>query len=137
MFEIVDKKIEVGSVISRVSSPEAGAISVFIGTTRNHTDSQRVEYLYYEAYRSMSLRMMRKINHDVIRKFGVEKMAITHRIGKVAVEEASVVIAASAGHRDAAFKACRYAIDTLKEIVPIWKKEFMKDGSRKWIANKN
>lgn len=136
MFEIVDKKIDIEAIVAKVSSPQAGAISTFIGVTRNHTGARQVQYLVYEAYHSMSLEMMARIADDAKRQFNIEKLAITHRIGKVAVEEASVVIAVSAGHREAAIKACHFAIDKLKELVPIWKKEFMVDGEQEWIANR-
>ena len=136
MFEIISEKIDIESLVSKVSSPEAGAISTFIGVTRNYTGSRKVVYLFYEAYYSMSMEMMEKIAEEAKQQFNIEKVAITHRIGKVAIEEVSVVIAVSAGHRDAAIKACHFAIDRLKEIVPIWKKEFMVDGDQEWIANR-
>jgi len=135
-FEIVDHKIEIGPVVSKVSTPSAGAVTTFIGTTRNFTGNQTVHFLYYEAYDSMALRLMEKIGSDALAKYEIEDIAITHRIGKVVLEEASVVIAVSASHRGPAFEACQYAIDTLKKIVPIWKKEFMADGKEKWIANR-
>ncbi len=136
MFEIVEERIDIDSVIADVSSPKAGAISTFIGVTRNFTGSFQVDYLFYEAYHSMALHLMKRIGEQAKEKYDVEKIAIVHRIGKVIIEEASVVIAVSASHRDAAIHACHYAIDTLKEIVPIWKKEFMKDGEQKWIGNR-
>ncbi len=136
MFGIVEEKIDIESVIADVSSPEAGAISTFIGVTRNFTGSFQVDYLLYEAYQSMALQLMERIGKQAKEKYEIEKIAIVHRIGKVIIEEASVVIAVSASHRDAAIHACHYAIDTLKEIVPIWKKEHMKDGEQKWIGNR-
>lgn len=135
MFEITEQKIELIDLIRSVSSPKAGAISTFIGVTRNYTLDKNVTFLFYEAYHSMAVAMMEKIGAQVKEKFDVEKVAIVHRIGRVDVEEASVVIAVSAGHRGPAIEACHYAIDTLKEIVPIWKKEFMTDGKEEWIAN--
>lgn len=136
MFEITENEIDTNAIISKVSVPQAGAISTFVGVTRNYTGDQQVEYLFYEAYDSMALAMMEKISEEAKQKYDIEKIAITHRIGKVAVEEASVVIAVSAGHRRAAIEACHFAIDRLKEIVPIWKKEFMVDGKTEWIANR-
>ena len=136
MFGIVEEKIDIESVIADVSSPKAGAISTFIGVTRNFTGSLRVDYLFYEAYHSMALRLMERIGKQAKEKFDIEKVAIVHRIGKVKIEEASVVIAVSASHRGEAIHACHYAIDTLKEIVPIWKKEFLTDGEQKWIGNR-
>lgn len=135
MFEITEEKIIVDDILKEVSSPNAGAISTFIGVTRNYTLDNSVVYLFYEAYHEMAISMMEKIGQEVKEKYEIEKIAIAHRIGKVVVEEASVVIAVSAGHRGPAIEACHYAIDRLKEIVPIWKKEFMTDGNREWIAN--
>jgi len=135
MFEMVDHKIDTELVINKVSTPESGAISTFIGIIRNHTGNMKVTHLFYEAYHSMAMKLMERIGEEVISKFRIEQIAITHRVGKVNVEEASVVIAVSAGHREPAFQACRYAIDTLKKIVPIWKKEFFENGDQKWIAN--
>lgn len=136
MFELVEKKIDFQFVITKVSSPQAGAISTFIGVTRNFTGDRRVKYLFYEAYHTMSICQMQKIGEQVRSKFDIEKIAITHRIGKVAIEEASVFIAVSASHREPAIEGCWYAIDTLKNIVPIWKKEFIKSGEQIWIANR-
>ena len=136
MFSITEKPINPNEIIAHVSSPEAGAISTFIGITRNFTGSEKVEYLEYEAYHSMAIRMMEELARLTREKYPVKKIAIAHRIGKVAVEEASVVIAVSASHRDAAIRGCYFAIDTLKETVPIWKKEFFADGQKKWIANR-
>lgn len=135
MFEIVDCEIEIDKVIAKVSSPEAGAIASFIGVTRNFTGDMKVTCLQYEAYPSMAISMMKKIGAMSKSSYDIKKIAITHRIGDVSVGEASVVIAVSASHRKPAFQACEYAIDTLKEIVPIWKKELMIDGTQKWIAN--
>ncbi len=136
MFEIVDCRISTEDLVNKVSSPRAGAISTFIGITRNFTGDQQVSYLFYEAYHSMALKQMRKIGEDAQAMFDIERIAISHRIGKVDIEEASVVIAVSASHRESAFRACQYAIDTLKKVVPIWKKEHMVDGKRKWIGNR-
>lgn len=135
MFEIVDHEIDVALVNAKVTAPEAGAIVTFIGLTRNFTGEMKVEMLSYEAYESMAIKMMEQIGREAQEKFDIRNIAITHRIGDVKVEEASVVIAVSASHRKAAFQACEYAIDTLKELVPIWKKEIMTNGEQKWIAN--
>ncbi len=135
MFEIVNDPISVEAILKKVSTSKAGAISTFVGVTRNYTGTNKVDYLVYEAYHSMSMAMMEQIGEETREKFDIEKIAITHRIGKVVLEEASVVIAVSAGHRAAAINACHFAIDRLKELVPIWKKEFMSDGRQEWIAN--
>ena len=136
LFEITEDVLDVNAIVAKVSAPQAGAISTFIGVTRNYTEDKKVEYLFYEAYYSMSLELMEQIANEAKAQFDIEKVAISHRIGKVAIEEASVVIAVSAGHRKAAINACHFAIDRLKGIVPIWKKEFMIDGEQEWIANK-
>ncbi len=136
LFEITEDVLNVNAITAKVSVPQAGAISTFIGVTRNYTEDKKVEYLFYEAYYSMSLELMEQIANEAKQQFDIEKVAISHRIGKVAIEEASVVIAVSAGHRKAAINACHFAIDRLKEIVPIWKKEFMVNGEQEWIANR-
>jgi molybdopterin synthase catalytic subunit len=137
MFEIVNEEINTDAVIQSVASPEAGAISTFIGVTRNFTGTLDVDYLDYEAYHEMAIKMMQKIGVMASEKFDIKKISIVHRIGKVKIKEASVVIAVSASHRKSAIEACHYAIDTLKDIVPIWKKEFLASGEKKWIANRS
>jgi len=137
MFEISAQRIDIPSIIAKVSSPQAGAIATFIGVTRNFTDSFSVKSLFYEAYDSMAEQMLKQIGNEAKSRFDIEKIAITHRVGDVPVEEASVVIAVSSAHREAAFRACQFAIDTLKQIVPIWKKEFMTDGTTQWIAHRS
>ncbi|PCI30018.1 MAG: hypothetical protein COB67_02805 [SAR324 cluster bacterium] len=135
MFEITEKTIDPNELVAKVDSARAGAISTFIGVTRNFTGDFHVDYLFYEAYHEMAIKMMKRIGEQTLEKFPIEKIAISHRIGRVNIGEASVVIAVSASHRAEAIEACHYAIDTLKELVPIWKKEFMVDGDQKWIAN--
>jgi len=135
MFKIVDGQIDIEQVVASVTVPEAGAVATFIGLTRNFTGKMRVALLEYEAYQSMAIQQMEKIGRSAMEQFDVRKIAITHRIGKVPVEAVSVVVAVSASHRGPAFKACEFAVDTLKEIVPIWKKEWLTDGRRVWIAN--
>lgn len=135
MYDITEDRIDVNELVKKVSTPKAGAITTFIGVTRNYTLNKKVKYLFYEAYHSMAIQKMEEIGILAREKFAIEKIAITHRIGRVDTEEASVVIAVSAGHRKPAIEACHFAIDTLKEIVPIWKKEFMLDGGEEWIAN--
>ena len=137
MFEIVKEEINTDVVIESVASPEAGAISTFIGVTRNFTGNLDVDYLDYEAYHDMAIKMMQKIGVMTTEKYDIKKISIVHRIGKVKIKEASVVIAVSASHRKAAIEACHFAIDTLKDIVPIWKKEFLASGEKKWIANRS
>lgn len=135
MVEITFDKIDYDLWINKVSDPEAGAVSTFIGVTRNNTGKRKVKYLDYEAYESMALTKMEQIINEMRDQFDIKKAVMIHRLGKVAVEEASVLIAVSSAHRKAAIHACHFAIDRLKEIVPIWKKEVMEDASEEWIAN--
>jgi molybdopterin synthase catalytic subunit len=134
MFEIVEGPIDAAGVTAKVASAAAGAVCTFIGTTRDHNDGRRVIRLEYEAYPQMALTEMEKIGGAARRRWPIEKIAITHRIGVVPIGEASVVIAVSSGHRKAAFEACHFTIDRLKEVVPIWKKEHY-DGGEIWIGS--
>jgi molybdopterin synthase catalytic subunit len=133
MFEIVERPIDAAAVIAKVASPAAGAVCTFVGTTRDHNDGHRVLRLEYEAYPEMAIAEMRRIGETASARWPIDKIAITHRIGVVPIGEASVVIAVSAGHRKAAFEACHFAIDRLKEVVPIWKKEHY-EGGEIWIG---
>jgi molybdopterin synthase catalytic subunit len=114
-------------------SPSSGGIDVFIGTVRNQTKGKPVVRLEFESYEAMALREMEKILKEAGEKWPVEKALIHHRTGVLAVGEIPVIIAVSAAHRAAAFEACRFIIDTLKETVPIWKKEIFEDGEV-WVA---
>lgn len=133
MFDIVAVPIDARAVADSVRSPKAGAVVTFEGTTRDHNDGRAVHRLEYEAYREMAIGEMTKIAATARERWPIESIAIVHRIGVVPLGEASVVIAASAAHRDAAFAACRFAIDRLKEVVPIWKKEHYAGGEI-WIG---
>lgn len=134
MFQIVEEPIDAAAVTGLVASPAAGAVCTFIGTTRDHHEGRHVFRLEYEAYPEMAVAEMRKIGETASQRWPIEKIAITHRIGVVPVGEASVVIAVSSAHRQAAFEACHFAIDRLKEVVPIWKKEHY-DGGEIWIGS--
>jgi molybdopterin synthase catalytic subunit len=106
-----------------------GAVATFDGFVRNHSHGRSTLYLEYEAYESMALAKMREIAAHLHAHFAIDRVAIVHRLGRLEIGETSVFIAVSAAHRAAALDACRYAIDTLKKIVPIWKKEFFADGA--------
>jgi len=131
--KILTEQINIQSCIDWVASPEAGGIDVFIGTVRHATQGKKVVRLEFEAYESMALSEMQKIANDIKEKWPVHKVMIWHRTGVLSVGEVPVVIAVSAAHREAAFDACRYAIDALKQTVPIWKKEVFEDGEV-WVA---
>jgi molybdopterin synthase catalytic subunit len=114
-------------------SPESGGIDVFIGTVRNTTKGKKVIKLEFEAYEPMAIAEMEKIAKQAFEQWPVQKVLIHHRTGVLEVGEVPVVIAVSAAHRAAAFDACRFIIDTLKQTVPIWKKEIFEDGEI-WVA---
>jgi molybdopterin synthase catalytic subunit len=134
MYDIVTDPIDAAAVTAAVSDPASGAIVTFVGTTRDHNDGRRVTQLEYEAYPEMAIAEMRKIGETAQQRWAIARVAIVHRIGVVPIGEASVVIAVSAGHRRAAFEACHFAIDRLKEVVPIWKKEHF-EGGEIWIGS--
>jgi molybdopterin synthase catalytic subunit len=116
-----------------VDTPDAGGAVVFIGTVRNKTQTKPVVRLEFEAYAPMAVSEMTKIANQCLATFSVLRVAIHHRVGVLAIGEVPVVIAVSAAHRGAAFEACQYCIDTLKQTVPIWKKEIFEDGEV-WVA---
>ncbi len=134
MFEIHENPIDVAKVIAAVSDPGAGAIATFIGTTRDNNEGRDVTTLEYEAYPEMAVEEMRRIGEVARERWPIVAIAIAHRIGVVPIGDASVVIAVSSPHRAASFEACRFAIDRLKEVVPIWKKEHF-DGGEVWIGS--
>lgn len=134
MFDIVTHRIDAEAVTAAVADPRAGAICTFIGTTRDHNEGRSVTELEYEAYPEMAVAEMRRIGGEAQRRWPIAHVAIVHRIGVVPIGEASVVIAVSAAHRVAAFEACHFAIDRLKEVVPIWKKEHFV-GGEVWIGS--
>jgi molybdopterin synthase catalytic subunit len=133
MFRVTDKPIDLQELVKYVSDPEAGAVATFIGTTRNNNEGRNVIALDYEAYPQMAEKELARIGDDAKTKWPICRMAIVHRLGPVQITEASVIIAVSAGHRDAAFAACRFAIEEIKKSVPIWKKE-MYEGGEVWIG---
>lgn len=132
-IKVYPDKIDIAACINAVMTAGSGGIDVFIGSVREQTSGKSVLRLEFEAYESMAVREMRKIAEDVIARWPVNNVLIHHRIGVLHVGEVPVVIAVSAAHRSAAFEACRYAIDTLKQTVPIWKKEIFEDGEV-WVA---
>lgn len=116
-----------------VTNELCGGIVTFIGTARKFTQNKEVLRLEFEAYEPMAVKEMTKIAEQILQDFPAEKVAIHHRVGTVGLKEIAVIIAVACPHRKAAFAACEYAIDTLKETVPIWKKEIFEDGEV-WVA---
>jgi molybdopterin synthase catalytic subunit/molybdopterin converting factor small subunit len=132
-FRVQAERLDLAAVASEVSDPAAGATATFIGTTRDHNRGRTVTHLEYDAYPEMAEAEMARIAEAVISRHGVAKVAMAHRTGHVPIGEASVIIAVSAAHRGAAMDACREAIDTLKQTVPVWKKEVF-EGGEEWIG---
>lgn len=133
MFRVTNDPIDLQELVDYVGDPEAGAIATFIGTTRNNNEGRRVIALDYDGYAEMAEKELARIGEDAKTKWPICRMAIVHRLGPVQITEASVIIAVSAGHRDAAFAACRFAIEEIKKTVPIWKKEVF-EGGEVWIG---
>ena len=128
-FLLVREPIDAAALIRHVRTGEDGAVVTFDGCVRNQSHGRRTLYLDYEAYESMALARIREIGATIHEKFPIDRVAIAHRLGRLEIGETSVFIAVSAAHRPAAFDACRFAIDTLKRTVPIWKKEYFEDGA--------
>ncbi len=133
MIEITDKPINIDKIVKSVASENAGAIDVFIGTVRNKTKGKAVVKLDFEAYEPMAIAEMQKIVNSAKQKWSIEKIAVVHRVGLLEIGDVPVVIAVSTPHRKDSFEACQFVIDTLKETVPIWKKEIFEDGDV-WVA---
>jgi len=132
-FRISPEPLDVVAAIAEVESPDAGAVATFVGTVRRSSRDRNVVYLEYEAFEEMAEPMLRALAGELTARHGLMEVAIHHRVGRVEIGEASVVIAVSARHRAAALDACREAIDTLKETIPLWKKEFY-EGGEEWIG---
>jgi len=129
IYELVRAPIHSAEIAASLKAPRDGAVVVFDGIVRNHSGDRATLYLDYEAYEPMALAKIHEIGAEIHRKFSVHRVAIVHRLGRLAIGETSVFIAVSSPHRLAAFDACRFAIDTLKRTVPIWKKEYFADGA--------
>ena len=129
VFQLVREPVRPQELLESLKAPEDGALVVFDGFVRNNFKGGKTLYLEYEAYEPMAYAKMRSIGAEIREKFLIHRVAMVHRLGRLEIGETSVWIAVSAAHRGAAFDACRYAIDTLKRAVPIWKKEFFAGGA--------
>ncbi|RCH56082.1 molybdenum cofactor biosynthesis protein MoaE [Mucilaginibacter hurinus] len=132
-IKLLEDTLDISFCINWVMSPDCGGIDLFIGTVRNATKGKQVVRLEFEAYHAMAKKELEKIVQQAFAKWPVQRVLVHHRTGVLQVGEVPVIIAVSAAHRDAAFEACRYIIDTLKQTVPIWKKEVFEDGEV-WVA---
>lgn len=132
-FEITDETLTVEELVREVRDDSAGAVVTFVGVVRDNFKGKRVLYLEYEAYKEMAEKKLAEIGDEVRARWGLDRIAIRHRIGHLEVGETAVVIAIASPHRREGFEACQYAIDRLKQIVPIWKKEVWEDGEI-WVG---
>jgi len=129
LFQIVEEPIDVGALVIDAFRPDCGAVATFVGTTRvDESSGEKVEYLEYEAYRPMADKKLEEIGGEIKKRWEVGHVTIVHRLGRVEPGEPSVVIVVASPRRVSAFEASRYAIDRIKEIVPIWKREVWSDG---------
>ena len=134
MFKITTEVITGTEVREAVEGPDAGAVVVFLGTVRNNTDGRPVTRLEYEAYPPMAEKKMTEIAQEIAQKWGdTLRVAMVHRTGKLEIGEVSVAVAIASPHRKDGFEACQYAMNRLKQIVPIWKREVWTDGEAEWV----
>ena len=136
MIKITFDKLDPESITNSIKNPNNGAVITFLGTTRNYTENRKVLHLEYEAYIPMAEIKLNEIIKYIHKKWGINDVFIAHRLGKVEIGDISLVISISSPHRKSAFDACQYALDTLKLVVPIWKKEFFQEES-KWVNTPN
>jgi MoaE-MoaD fusion protein len=129
LCRITRECIPTAELAASMKAPEDGAVVVFEGIVRNNSRGRETLYLEYEGYEPMALRKMQEIRREIEDKWPIDQLAIVHRLGRLEIGEVSVAIVVTSAHRRAAFEACHYAIDRLKQIVPIWKKEFFADGA--------
>lgn len=127
--QIVGTRILTEQIVASLKAAEDGAVATFEGIVRNHSHGKSTLYLEYEAYEPMALAKMREIAAQIHKDFAIDRLAMVHRLGRLEIGETSVLVAVSSAHRATAFDACRYGIDTLKRVVPIWKKEYFSDGA--------
>ncbi len=133
MVELTREPIDTQQLLRRVESPAAGAMLLFLGTVREFTHGRQTASLEYEAYESMALAKLAELEREATARWNLVACAIVHRLGHLELAEASVAVAVSAPHRRATFEAGQWLIDTLKEIVPIWKRELWADGTTEWV----
>lgn len=133
MAELTRGAIDFTPMMAAANRPECGAISLFLGTTRDTHEGRRVARLEYEAYEKMAIAALEALEREAVERFAIRSCAIVHRLGLVPLAEASVAVVVGAAHRGPAFEACRWAMDELKRRVPIWKKEFYSEGGEDWV----
>ena len=133
MIQITRQKLDPQPMTASVRRDSNGAVVTFLGTTRRTSQGKTVLYLEYEAYEPMVLKELERITLEVASKWGIEDVAIAHRMGRLEIEDISLVVAVASPHRKEAFESCHYIVDRIKETVPIWKKEVFEDGET-WVG---
>jgi molybdopterin synthase catalytic subunit len=133
VISLTRDRIDTQALLDRVTSPAAGAVVLFLGTVRELTAGRRTMALDYEAYPEMAERKLAELEVEARRRWPLVEVALVHRLGRLELAEASVAVAVSSPHRGAAFDAGRWLIDTLKEVVPVWKQENWSDGTKEWV----
>ena len=136
MILITHDELDTGQAVLEVGHPRAGAIVTFVGATRDNTAGRRVLFLEYEAYRPMADQQLARVADEMRDRWDLKGVAIHHRLGRLEIGEASLVVTVSSAHRKDAFEACHYSIDRIKQIVPIWKKEFF-EGGEVWVGSQS
>ncbi len=136
LFEVTAEPLDSQRLVEAVRKDESGAVALFFGVARNHSEGRRVRALEYDAYPSMAEKKLREVGDEVRARWPITGIGVLHRTGVLAIGEASLLVAVSAAHRKEAFEACHYAVDRIKETVPIWKKEIWEDGEGEgaWVA---
>ena len=132
MCTIIRNEIDIEELRLRAQHKQAGAVLIFCGDIRNHSQKQEVSFLEYEAHESMALKQIKNIVKEAKKKWQLHKVEVIHRLGKLAIKDCSIAIAVATSHRAEAYEASKYIIDTIKHTVPIWKKEFFVNGDSKW-----
>lgn len=133
LTRVQDTPLSLDEVAAAVADPAAGAVCIFTGTVRDHSDAGDVTGLTYEAWHELAEQRLRELADEILERWPARRVAIVHRVGSLEVGETSVIVAVSAPHRAEAFEACRHGIERLKEDVPIWKKEGLVSGEAHWV----
>ena len=133
MYKITTDPIQPDALFEWVQKPHHGAVVTFAGIVRDNADGKPTLRLEYEAYAEMAEKKMREVGDEIRERWGIEDVAMIHRVGMLEIGEISILIAVATPHRNPAFEACSYAIDRIKQVVPIWKKEIREDGAEEWV----
>jgi len=137
MFKITTELIKPDALHAWILKPHHGAVVTFAGTVRDNTDGRQTARLEYETYAEMAEKKMVEIGEEIQDKWGIEDVAMIHRIGALEIGDISILIAVAAPHRKDTFEACSYAIDRVKQVVPVWKKEIWQDGESEWAGDRH